>query len=107
MRMDQWIGLTQEAQDYLEKHCRVVPNIVCPDCGCVITESKDCKAYEEVEGMFGTPAGALHEYKLKHGPVAKEIVQGAPWSSGPCFFVCLEIEGERCFEWSEKEIDDA
>ena len=107
MRCDQWIGLTQEAQDFLEHNCRKVPGQVCPKCGEVLSHVKDCKAYEEVDGMFGTPAGSLYEYNLIDCRIAKEVVQEAPWSSGPCFFLCLEIEGKKMFEWPQEEIDNA
>ena len=107
MRCDQWIGLTDEAKAFLDEHCNMVPGTKCPHCGGLLNHKRDVKEYDEVEGMFGTPAGSLLEYNLKNGRVAKEVVQDVPWSSGPCFFICLEIDGVRCFEWPQEEIDNA
>lgn len=107
MRSDQWIGLTDEARAFLDEHAAMVPGDRCPKCDHILNHKRDCQEREWVDGMFGTPAGPLIDYKLKDGRVAKEVVQEAPWSSGPCFFICLEIDEVRCFEWPEEETRNA
>ena len=51
---------------------------------------------------------SLDEFVLKDGRKIREVLQAAPWSSGPCIFLCLEYADteERMFEWTEQEIRD-
>ena len=89
MRCTQLIGLTVEAEEFLRKN------------------GGEGKIYEDAtnEGMF-EDGPMLHEYNLVGGKVAREVIQAVPWSSGPCIFMCLEIDGKRMFEWSQEEIDN-
>ena len=79
---------------------------------------------ETYAGMFDAEY-PLQKYTLPDGKVFWEVVQAAPWSSGPVFFLALSQfnKGEReqflsagasletlCVKeslWSEKEIDHA
>ena len=107
MRCTQIAGLTEEAKEFLEKNCILIDDDRCPHCEEVLTQRKSCKIYEDAtnEGMF-EDGPMLHEYNLVGGKVAREVIQAVPWSSGPCIFMCLEIEGKRMFEWSQEEIDN-
>lgn len=108
MRCTQIIGLTKEAEDFLEKSVKKIPDPVCPECGNVLGFKYSRRPYFDArdEGMFGD-GPMLFEYDLNDGRVAKEVIQAVPWSSGPCIFMCLEVDGERMFEWSQEEIDQA
>lgn len=105
MRCYQHVGLTKEAQEFLAKNVKMVPSTVCPKCGEVISEKMDFRVYAR-EDVFHGDGPSLHEYNLESGGEVKEIVQAMPWSSGPVGFLCLETEGKRMFEWSEKSIED-
>lgn len=86
-RSYQHIGLTEEAENFMEKHC-------------VTTNAKI------TVDLFYGDGPCLHQYKSKNGNTIKEVVQEAPWSSGPMGFLCLEDEnGIRFCEWSEEDID--
>ena len=55
------------------------------------------------EGMFmeEIPLGV---WMSVGGHIIKEVVQVAPWSSGPMIFTCLDHEnGRRYHEWKEDE----
>jgi len=108
MRCDQEFGLTAEARKYLESYARKIEAPpACPHCGKLTRvdfEKKECGQYY---GMFGDEY-PLMEYTLHNGVKAREIVQAEPWSSGPCFFLCLLLEnGTRIGEWRQSEIDNA
>ena len=79
--------------------------MVCPDCGCVITTRPTCFIYDELDVWHGS-GPELKEYTLQDGRMAREVVQAIPWSSGPVVFLCLEIDGEHKFTWSDEEIDN-
>jgi hypothetical protein len=103
-RETQIYGLNEDARGFLEKNAKrgVQP---CPCCGQDVKDKVLRREYGSAahEGMFddGPP---LCEYELTDGRTAREIVQVVPWSSGPCIFLCLEIDGQRKFEWFEHEI---
>ena len=107
MRCTQIIGLTNEAQKFLDKNCRTEPIQFCPHCKKSIKEGKIFNIYKSAtnEGMFND-GPYLHKYSLKNKKVAYEVIQATPWSSGPCIFLCLEIDNKRMFKWSQKEIDN-
>lgn len=107
MRMDQWRGLTEDARKFLDEHAAMIPGDKCPQCGCILNHKRDCKEREWVKGMFGDSVGPLFDYKLKDGRIAKEVVQTVASSSGSVFFICLKIDGVKCFEWPEEKIRDA
>ena len=107
MRSTQIMGLTEEAQAFLKDNCKEIPDIVCSDCGKVITKKRDSFVYEDVseEGMF-EDGPQLYEYRLGDMSKIREIIQQVVWSSGPCIFLCLQTqEGKRLFEWDQEVID--
>jgi hypothetical protein len=48
----------------------------------------------------------LHEYELKDGRTAKEVVQHEVWSSGPMIWLALELSDGTSILWDEKDIDE-
>jgi len=109
MRMTQLFGLTNGARKYLEKNVKRIPCSPCPHCGKMTTNRMDVTPYEDARhyGMFDD-GPILNQYMLKSGKIVKEVVQAAPWSSGPCIFLCLENErGKQFGKWPQKEIDSA
>lgn len=111
MRETQIIGLTDEAHAFLRKEAKRVPVTECPTChhkegGKLVEHVYDYETGVR-KGMF-EDGPVLSEYQLNDGCRVREVVQAAPWSSGPCIFLCLEdaVSGERMFEWSEEEINE-
>jgi hypothetical protein len=106
MRETQIMGLTVEAQEFLEANCEKV-EITCLGC-----KQDKIKVFDRVVhdsarelGMFNDGPD-LFVYNLKDNSRIKEVVQATPWSSGPCIFLCLEDEkGEKKFKWSERAIN--
>lgn len=80
MRTDQFIGLTKKAQEFV-KDLEELPN-----------------ARKILEGAFGNnfELGAWEMPSKENSPVEeyiiREILQASPWSSGPMFFTCLEVD---------------
>jgi len=106
MRCDQFMGLTPEAIDFLREN--EVPENKCACCNHAFP-----RALEKIGsffGMFGDEY-SLFRHILKDGRIANEYLQAAPWSSGPCFFLGLEVHGKdlptQKFEWSKHDIDKA
>jgi len=108
MRCTQLMGLSSKAEEFLKEHCNIVVTQECPRCHHPLSEGRECEAYESAAhvGMFDD-GPELQEYQLRDGRKAREVVQAAPWSSGPCIFLCLEVDGERIGEWPQEEIDNA
>jgi len=109
MRCTQYIGLSHNADSYLEERGARVPVKVCPTCGHTTGGGLVQEVYDKETGrragMFDDGPD-LSEYTLKDGKKVREVVQCAPWSSGPMIFLCLEDEdGKKIFKWSEEEID--
>ena len=109
MRCTQIMGLTKRATKFLEDNARQVPLVCCPKCQHIISTKLDSVVYHDASNMGMFDDGpALQEYTLQNGKKVKEVVQDAPWSSGPCIFLCLEDEdGKRMYEWSRKAIENA
>lgn len=107
IRETQLFGLTEDAKQFLRENCNKVTTSTCPQCGYILSEGFDSKIYDDKQslGMF-EDGPLLKEYILKDSTTAKEIVQASPWSSGPCIFLCLELDGEKKFEWSQEDIDN-
>lgn len=105
IRQTQIYGLNEDAEGFLSVNAKrgVQP---CPCCGQDVRDSILKREYGSAanEGMFDD-GPSLYEYDLKDGRKAREIVQAVPWSSGPCIFLCLEIDGQRKLEWLESEIN--
>lgn len=117
MRCDQYMGLTEEAWQFLSDNCKNIfittireyPKKENGDIHMVKSWGKELwkETYDEFEGMFGQKY-PLHKYHLSDGSVMLEKVQTDPWSSGPMFFLMLvdEKTGETFFEWTEDQIND-
>lgn len=98
------MGLTTEAEKYLEENAAEVPSVVCPSWGHIISYTKESKVYETPDCWYGE-GPQLKEYIMKDGQKIKEIIQKNIWDSGPNIFLCLEDEsGEKLFEWGEEEM---
>jgi len=97
MRTTQFIGLTAHAKEFLEANTIGEP-----------------ERFVLTEGIAGEPVhGQRWPLRVPEGPneayYATEIVQVAPWSSGPMIFTCLNISlvkigGDtvdcgKAFEW--------
>lgn len=107
MRETQIIGLNRDALAFIKKEC-VDEEVICPHCKQGKIKQKAQIKYASAAhcGMFND-GPELYEYTTKDGKRVKEIVQATPWSSGPCIFLCLEIDGTKIYQWNEKEIDNA
>ena len=107
MRMFQFMGLTPEAEKYLDQNCAKITNEFCPHCGKPISESLLILDVEHVDSFYGDGPD-LHTYQLFDVGEIKEVIQAEPWSSGPVCFLCLELwDGTQFGEWSDEEIDRA
>lgn len=91
MRTDNMIGLRHDAKERVK------------------TFKKE--EYTNFEGSWNTLT--LHKYSKdwinETGNAIKEryfeIIQCVPWSSGPCYFLCLiDIYGKRYDEWTDELI---
>lgn len=109
IRKTQLFGLRDEAEQFLEHNCEKSVSEKCPHCNKPIRfelkkdEYKNCSYL----GMFDD-GPTLRQYYLKDGTIIKEIVQAAPWSSGPCIFLCLEDSGGKImFGWDDDDINGA
>ena len=105
MRCDQFMGVTTEARKYLDSY-KVVDR--CNKCKRPFPPT--LKVIGHFAGMFDNEYD-LHEYALSNDWTAREYLQAAPWSSGPCFFLGLKVYDDenrlrRTFEWPEVEIDN-
>lgn len=77
-RSTQYIGLNKAARDYLE-NCMPLPSDT------------------QIEGLCGE---VIHLVKYecpdslcsREGAVIREVMQETPWSRGPMFFTCLEVD---------------
>ncbi len=108
MRCDQFMGLTKEAEQYLQTHR--IPRDHCPTCHQSLP-IKDMGQYDEFRGMFDE-IYPLHRFELTNNLYAEEFIQSSLWSSGPCFFMGLRIlndknETEKEFLHSQEAIDSA
>ena len=110
MRCTQIIGLKDEAIIWLRENGAYETEVErCIHCGEVTktTKVKIWKTYDDTgsSGMF-EDGPHLREHSMQNGDIVREVVQCAPWASGPCIFLCLEKEdGSRLFEWSDEEIE--
>ena len=106
MRCDQYVGLPQEARDFLGRYEAQGP--ICPSC------KRNMQPVLEVTGHFDGMYGEeypLHRRTLCNGQGhADEFLQAVPWGSGPMFFIGLLIYGKdgalkETIEWSQEAID--
>jgi hypothetical protein len=109
-RTDQYMGKTQEAESFLEREAIFEKVKPCPHCGEFLEEHIKREPYHTFSGMFETEYN-LYKYPLKGGWYALEKLQTTPWSSGPMFFISLEVYSQdgslqRTIEWSEEDIEE-
>ena len=104
MRCYQHIGLTEEAKAFLRENVEMIPYQVCPKCGEIITLKMNCSVIR-TRTLFYDDGPVEFEYKLKDGSACREVLQAAPWSSGPMGFMCLETDSGLIFKWSQEEIN--
>lgn len=105
MRTWQFHGLTGEAEVWLKENCVEVVTNCCPNCKHPLSFGPEVLSTEQIDSFYGD-GPHLRSIRTKDGKLVKEVIQAEPWSSGPCTFLCLELEdGTRIGEWSEEEID--
>jgi hypothetical protein len=80
--------LTEEANAFLYKNCRVEIFDECPNCHLVLDSGLEMKA-----------VGDDYIYTLKDGTKIREVTQFED-------FRCLEKDGQRLFTWSDQAIAD-
>jgi hypothetical protein len=104
IRETQIFGLNEDADRFLSENAKRGV-AACPSCGQDVKDQILKREYGSAEslGMFDD-GPRLYEYQLTDGRKAREVVQADPWSSGPCIFLCLEIDGQRVFEWPADQI---
>ena len=106
MRCDQFMGLTPEAIEFLREN--EVPENKCACCNRAFPRT--LIKIDTFIGMFEDVYGLFRHF-LKNGQFADEYLQAEPWSSGPCFFLGLQIHDDgiltQKFEWAQSEIDKA
>jgi len=106
MRCDQYMGMTDEAGDFLEEN--QIPREVCPTCKQSIPY--DLKTISHYNGMYMNEY-PLVRFELKNGGHADQYLQAQPWSSGPIAFIGLKVFNKKdklikTFEWSQEDIDN-
>jgi hypothetical protein len=108
MRCTQYFGLSASALEFLDTNAKKPEFKTCPTCGNeqIVKPSARIYASAKEQGMF-SDGPELYEYDLQDGRVAREVVQAVPWSSGPCIFLCLEIDGEKVCQWPEEDLNNA
>lgn len=94
-RLDQYVGLTKRAEDFL-----IGIKDLCNIEEIILRNSDQTLCGEEILGV---------RYILKDGTESyEEVIQLTPWSSGPMYFTSLvhtlylpggEIDAIHCFEW--------
>jgi len=109
MRCTQFIGLSYEAETFIDENVKHMPSETCVTCGHTSGGEFTMRVYDteigRSAGMFDDGPD-LHEYILKDGQRIREVVQCTPWSSGPMIFLCLENEaGKKICEWDDEEIE--
>ena len=101
MRMDQFPGLTEEAQKFLRENGE--PAIKCSHCDRAFP-SRHVKI-DQFEGMFGDYF-PLWRCPLKDGGYADEFLQETQWSSGACHFIGLRIPSkDLTFAWTNEAVE--
>lgn len=101
-RTTQFIGLSQEAAQFLKEH-----------------NAKELCQHVITTGMFEEPIyGTIYDLEFKYdcygmetvgNNAYAEVVQAEPWSSGLCIFTCLMNinTGEKVCQWSQEDINAA
>ena len=106
MRMTQPYGLSDEAREFLDANCKLIPTENCPHCGKPVRWNKVSTKYDIIEGMCGVQDGVnLYIYELKDGRKIRTVQQFVVWSSGPMIFECLmDDKGRKFCEWTREEV---
>ena len=99
MRSDQHMGLTPDAIAFLEGH--EIPEKCCKECKRPFP--RELEVIGHYHGMGGEYP--LHRHELADGDYVDEYIQAEPWSSGPCFFLGLQLV-DSVFEWDQEDIDN-
>jgi len=100
MRCDHQMGLPSAAIDFLKEY--EVPVTYCNDCKRPFP--RELEVIGHYFGMMGVKY-LLHRHQLIDGEYADEYLQCDAWSSGPHFFLGLEVLG-GVFEWDQDAIDN-
>ena len=94
------MGLKKEALDFLEENCEMLPDLLCPDCGAIVTKKKNL-----LEVKSSKHNVTVCSYKLSDGKVAEMIEQQLDFvAEGSIVFLCLSVDGKPQFQWSNEEI---
>jgi hypothetical protein len=116
MRMNQYMGLPQEALEFLKKNTKKVKvekRKTFPD-GIINLEQFEelyRNEFDFIDTIIDEGGFPLYEYQLKDGRVAREQEQCEIWSNGPMYFLKLviyDIENQNndfMFTWSDDEIN--
>jgi len=104
MRCSQPIGLTKEANEFLEANAKRT------------NECPNCHRYDDLEKVETTPSGMYGDvphfiYTLKDGGRASSFVQYCEWSSGPMEWFGLTVfdkDGKQInqFLWAKEDIEE-
>lgn len=113
MRCWQFQGLTACAEVWLENNCVQVVTKSCPNCNHPLRLEPEVISEEHHDSFYGE-GPTLRTMRLKDGgnicppsSTVKEVIQAEPWSSGPCTFLCLELEdGTRIGEWDQETVEE-
>jgi len=99
------MGLPPEAIAFLKEN--EIPEKKCECCGHCERVLEEIGHYV---GMFEDEY-PFYRHQLKDGRFADEFLQSSSWSSGPCFFLGLEVRDKdivvKKFEWKQSVIDAA
>lgn len=119
-RTDNYIGLSPRAEEFLKNNCHEIfvttireypkdreKNTILSEKS--VSVELWSEKYDKLEGAFYN-SFPLYEYYLRNGKTVIEVLQADPWSSGPCFFLCLADKdtGNPIEEtkWTEEEIEE-
>lgn len=126
MRMDQYVGLTERAQKWIDENVvkETVETVSVSYVNGVETHRGTASVVGPLAEPYGTIEGAwednvapLMAYTLRDGGTVEEYVQAEMWSSGPMYFIALRYKGRSPCEpgctcvpsladlaWTEAEI---
>ena len=107
-RSTQFIGLSQEALQFVNENCYKEPVVTCDCCGHSKGGQFITKLNRHTVGMFEEELPLTTFFINKDGwaKEVKEVEQCSPWSSGPMIFTHLQLEdGSFVGSWKQEEID--
>lgn len=107
-RSDQYIGLNQRAEDFLNKHAvKDVYQIVRNGRVVETREEPQKEVYDHIEGAFYNTF-PLYCYFLNDGSKVYEYVQADPWDSGPMYYIALRDSENKPIKeslWTNEEME--